>query len=154
MVAVSPCAVALRFCSRAAPGAAMTRPVIFPRCSSKLRESLRRGTPPAKKYSMIQMHSRPKEQREAIRNLVNLVLTRDMGTFTPERFKDWIKETDARFRKVGLMLLFEIRIRTVHFTIKEIRTSRVAFRFASSSHVQFEDRDVVMNVEDFAKKAL
>ena len=96
------------------------------------------------------MHSRPKEQREAIRNLVHLVLTRDMGTFTPDRFKDWIKETDARFRKVGLTLLFEIRMRVVHFTIKEIRTSRVAFKFTASSHVPFEDRDVTMTVEDFA----
>ena len=97
---------------------------------------------------MIQMHSRPKEQREAIRNLVQLVLVRDMGTFTPDRFKEWIKDMDARFRKTGLTLKFEIRIRTVHFTIKEIRTSRIAFRFAASSHVQFEDRDVVMSVED------
>src|ERR1043165_7688088 len=102
---------------------------------------------------MIQMHSRPKEQREAIRNLVHLVLTRDMGMFTPDRFKDWIKETDARFRKVGLTLFFDIRMRTVHFTIKEIRTSRIAFRFAASSHVPFEDRDVIMTVEDFAKNA-
>jgi hypothetical protein len=100
---------------------------------------------------MIQMHSRPKEQREAIRNLVQLVLVRDMGTFTPDRFKDWIKDVDARFRKVGLNLIFEIRSRTVHFTIKEIRTSRVAFKFTSSTRVQFEDRDVVMSVEDFGK---
>ena len=105
------------------------------------------------KRAMIQMHSRPKEQREAIRNLVHLVLTRDMGTFNPDRFKDWIKETDGRFRKVGLTLLFEIRSRTVHFTIKEIRTSRTAFKFAASSRVPFDDRDVVMNVEDFAAKA-
>ena len=105
------------------------------------------------KRAMIQMHSRPKEQREAIRNLVHLVLTRDMGTFTPDRFKDWIKETDAKFRKVGLTLLFDIRMRTVHFTIKEIRTSRIAFRFSASSHVPFDDRDVIMTVEDFAKSA-
>jgi hypothetical protein len=96
---------------------------------------------------MIQMHSRPKEQREAVRNLVHLVLTRDMGTFNPERFKDWVKDVDARFRKVGLTLAFEIRTRTVHFTIKEIRSRRTAFKFAASTHVQFEDRDVVMSVE-------
>jgi hypothetical protein len=102
---------------------------------------------------MIQMHSRPKEQREAIRNLVHLVLIRDMGTFTPDRFKDWIKETDAKFRKVGLTLQFEIRSRCVHFMIKEIRTSRMAFKFAASSHVPFEDRDVIMSVEDFGKTA-
>ena len=102
---------------------------------------------------MIQMHSRPKEQREAIRNLVQLVLTRDMGTFNPDRFKDWIKETDARFRKVGLTLNFEIRSRTVHFTIKEIRTKRTAFMFTASTRVPFDDRDVVMSVEEFAKNA-
>jgi hypothetical protein len=101
----------------------------------------------------MQMHSRPKEQREAIRSLVQLVLMRDMGTFNPDRFKDWIKDTDARFRKVGLTLLFEIRSRTVHFTIKEIRTHRTAFRFAASTHVQFEDRDVVMSVDDLPKTA-
>jgi hypothetical protein len=58
---------------------------------------------------------------------------------------------DARFRKTGLTLQFEIRSRTVHFTIREIRTRRLAFQFSSSSHVQFDDRDVVMSVEDFGK---
>jgi hypothetical protein len=101
---------------------------------------------------MIQMHSRPKEQREAIRNLVQLVLIRDMATFNPDRFKDWIKDVDARFRKVGLTLTFDIRSRTVHFTIKEIRTGRVAYKFASSTRVQFDDRDVVMSVEDLGTK--
>lgn len=98
------------------------------------------------------MHSRPKEQREAVRNLVHLVLTRDMGTFNPERFKDWIKETDARFRRVGLTLLFDIRNRSVHFTIKEVRSARTAFKFTASTHVPFEDRDVVMSVEEFTKQ--
>lgn len=101
--------------------------------------------------AMLQMHSRPKEQREAIRNLVQLVLIRDMASFTPDRFKDWIKDVDAKFRKVGLTLNFDIRSRTVHFTIKEVRTSRVAFKFMSSTRVPFDDRDVVMTVEDFAK---
>jgi hypothetical protein len=105
---------------------------------------------PCSEQAAMQMHSRPKEQREAVRNLVHLVLTRDMGTFTPDRFKDWIKDTDARFRKVGLTLLFDIRSRGVHFTIKEVRSSRTAFKFAASTHVQFEDRDVVMSVEDYA----
>jgi hypothetical protein len=100
---------------------------------------------------MIQMHSRPKEQREAMRNLVHLVLTRDMGTFNPDRFKDWIRDMDARFRKVGLKVLFEIRSRCVYFTIKEIRTSRTAFNFMASTRVPFDDRDVIMTVEDFAK---
>jgi hypothetical protein len=100
---------------------------------------------------MILMHSRPKEQREAVRNLVHLVLIRDMSTFNPDRFKDWIKDIDTKFRKVGLTLKFDIRSRTVHFTIKEIRSGRTAFNFSASTRVQFDDRDVVMAVEDFAK---
>ena len=94
------------------------------------------------------MHSRPKEQREAIRQLVHSVLTREMSTFNPERFKDWIKDVDAKFRKVGLTLLFTIRDRSVHFTIKEIRTRRTAYKFTASTHVPFEDRDVVMALEE------
>ena len=101
---------------------------------------------------MIQMHSRPKEQREAIRQLVHSVLTRDMATFNPERFKDWIRDIDAKFRKVGLSLIFAIRQRTVHFTIKEIRSRRTAYKFTASTHVPFEDRDVVMTVEEFGQK--
>lgn len=100
---------------------------------------------------MILMHSRPKEQREAIRQLVHSVLTRDMATFNPERFKEWIKDIDARFRKVGLTLLFTIRARSVNFTIKEIRSRRTAYKFAASTHVPFDDRDVVMSVDAFAQ---
>jgi hypothetical protein len=100
---------------------------------------------------MIQMHSRSKEQREAVRQLVHSVLTRDMGTFNPERFKEWVKDVDARFRRVGLTLLFTIRDRSVNFTIKEIRSRRTAYKFAASTHVPFEDRDVVMSVEEFGK---
>jgi hypothetical protein len=100
---------------------------------------------------MILMHSRPKEQREAIRQLVHSVLTRDMATFNPERFKEWIKDVDARFRKVGLTLLFTIRERSVHLTIKEIRSRRTAFKFTASTHVPFEDRDVIMTVEEFGQ---
>jgi len=102
---------------------------------------------------MILMHSRPKEQREAIRQLVHSVLTRDMGTFNPERFKDWIRDIDARFRKVGLTLRFDINDRAVSFTIREIRSRRTAFKFTASSHVPFDDRDVVMSVEEFGQKA-
>ena len=97
------------------------------------------------------MHSRPKEQREAIRQLVHSVLTRDMATFNPDRFKEWIKDTDSRFRKVGLTLLFTIRERAVHLTIKEIRSRRTAFKFTASTHVPFEDRDVIMTVEEFGQ---
>jgi hypothetical protein len=100
---------------------------------------------------MIQMHSRPKEQREAVRQLVHSVLTRDLGTFNPERFKEWVKDVDARFRRVGLALLFKIQDRSVNFTIKEIRSRRTAYKFTASTHVPFEDRDVVMSVEEFGK---
>jgi hypothetical protein len=100
---------------------------------------------------MILMHSRPKEQREAIRQLVHSVLTRDMATFNPERFKEWIKDIDARFRKVGLTLHFTIRDRAVHFTIKEIRSRRTAYKFIASTHVPFDDRDVVMTVEEYGQ---
>lgn len=101
---------------------------------------------------MMQMHSRPKEQREAIRQLVHAVLTRDLATFNAERFKEWIKETDARFRRVGLTLLFTIHDRSVRFQIKEIRSQRIAYKFTASTHVPFEDRDVIMTVEEFAQK--
>ena len=101
---------------------------------------------------MILMHSRPKEQREAIRQLVHTVLTRDMATFNPERFKEWIKDTDAKFRRSGLTLQFTIRDRSVNFTIKEVRSRRTAYKFTASTHVPFEDRDVVMTVEEFATK--
>ena len=97
------------------------------------------------------MHSRPKEQREAIRQLVHSVLTREMSTFNPERFKEWIKDVDARFRRAGLTLLFTIRERSVNFTIKEIRSRRTAYKFTASTHVPFEDRDVVMTVEEFGQ---
>ena len=100
---------------------------------------------------MILMHSRPKEQREAIRQLVHTILTRDMATFNPERFKEWIKDIDARFRRVGLTLIFTIRDRSVNFTIKEIRSRRTAYKFAASTHVPFDDRDVVMQVEELGK---
>ena len=101
---------------------------------------------------MILMHSRPKEQREAIRQLVHTILTRDMATFNPERFKEWIKDTDAKFRRTGLTLQFTIRERSVHFTIKEVRSRRTAFKFTASTHVPFEDRDVIMTVEEFGHK--
>ena len=101
---------------------------------------------------MLQMHSYRKEQREAVRQLIHSILLRDMSTLNPERFKDWIKEADARFRKVSLGLSFRLHDRVVHFTIKEIRSGRTATQFASSTRVAFDDRDVVMSVEEFASK--
>ena len=97
----------------------------------------------------MQMHSFSKEQREAVRQLVHIVLIRDMSTFTPQRFKDWIKEVDQKFRKVGLTLQFALRERTVNFNIRELRTRRTVFHFASSTRVSFDDRDVVMSVDQF-----
>ena len=93
------------------------------------------------------MHSYSKEQREAVRHLLHTVLMRDMGSFTPERFRDWIKEMDAKFRKVALNLVFQIHNRSVSFTIREIRTGRTAFRFTSSTRVRFDDREVIMSTD-------
>jgi hypothetical protein len=92
------------------------------------------------------LHSASKEQREAVRQLLHLVLTRDMGSFNPQRFKDWIKDFDAKFRKVGLTLLFRIHDRVVNFSVKELRSGRTVYHFAASSRVPFDDRDVVMSV--------
>ena len=93
------------------------------------------------------LHSVSKEQRETVRQLLHLVLIRDMGTFTAPRFKDWIKDMDQKFRKVGLTLQFAIRERTVNFTVREIRSRRTVFQFASSTRVLFEDRDVIMSYD-------
>jgi hypothetical protein len=94
------------------------------------------------------MHSYTKEQREAVRQLLHSVLMRDMGSFTPDGFRSWIKEMDAKFRKVALTLTFQLSNRVVNFAIKEIRSGRTAFRFASSTRVRFEDRDIVMSTDD------
>jgi hypothetical protein len=100
---------------------------------------------------MAHMHSHTKAQREAVRQLIHTVLTRDMGTFNPSRFKDWIKDVDARFRKVGLRLSFDIHHRVVNFTIKEVRSARTAFHFSASTHVRFDDHDVIMSVDQLAQ---
>ena len=100
---------------------------------------------------MTGMHSVTKGQREVIRQLVHSVLVRDMGTFNPQRFKEWIKAMDTNFRKASLTLKFKIHDRIVHFEIKELRSGRTAFRFSASTHVNFGDRDVVMSVEEYAK---
>ena len=97
------------------------------------------------------MHSASKGQREVIRQLVHSVLVRDMGTFNPQRFKEWIKAMDTNFRKASLTLKFKIHDRIVHFEIKELRSGRTAFRFSASTHVNFDDREVVMSVEEYAK---
>ena len=95
----------------------------------------------------VGMHSFSKEQREAVRTLVHTVLMRDMGSFTADRFKDWIKDMDAKFRKVALTLGFQLSNRSVHFTIKELRSGRTAFRFTSATRVKFDDRDVVISTD-------
>src|SRR5438874_12855946 len=94
------------------------------------------------------LHSRSKEQREAVRQLVYLVLTRDMSMFTADRFKQWIKDTDNKFRKVSLMLKFEIRDRFIYFRIKEVRNGRIIYQFESSTRVPFDERDVIFSYEE------
>ena len=100
---------------------------------------------------MTGVHSVTKGQREVIRQLIHSVLTRDMGSFNPQRFKDWIKAMDTNFRKAALTLKFNIHDRLVHFEIKELRTGRTAFRFSASTHVKFDEGDVVMSVEEFTR---
>jgi hypothetical protein len=95
----------------------------------------------------MQLHSINKDQRETVRQLVHVVLIRDMATFTAERFKDWIKDVDQKFRRVGMTLQFALRDRTVTFTIRELRTRRTVFQFQSSTRVTFDDRDVVMSID-------
>jgi hypothetical protein len=92
------------------------------------------------------MHSASKGQREVVRQLLHSVLIRDMSTFNPETFKSWIKMIDTNFRKVGLTLIFRIDDREVYFTIKEVRSRRTIYSFASSTRVRFDDRDVVMTI--------
>jgi hypothetical protein len=95
---------------------------------------------------MQSLHSVTKGERDVIRQLVHTVLIRDMNSFNPERFKDWIKSMDTNFRKVGLTLAFKIHDRNVHFTIKQLRGGpgggRVIYQFASSTRVKFDDSDV------------
>jgi hypothetical protein len=91
------------------------------------------------------LHSATKGEREVIRQLLHAVLVRDMNSFNPERFKEWIKAMDTNFRKVALTLTFKIHDRSVHFTIKQLRGSgggRVIFQFASATRVRFDDSDV------------
>ena len=99
---------------------------------------------------MTGLHSATKGQREVIRQLVYSVMLRDMGTFNPERFREWIKGMDANFRKMALTLIFKIHDREVHFTIKEIRSGRTVYHFNSSTRVRFEARDVVMSIDQIA----
>jgi hypothetical protein len=95
----------------------------------------------------MQMHSINKEQRETVRQLLHVVLIRDMGTFTADRFKDWIKDMDQKFRRAALTLQFAIRERVVTFTIRELRSRRAVYQFSSSTRVVFEERDVVMSID-------
>ena len=98
------------------------------------------------------MHSATKGEREVVRQLVHSVLVRDMSTFNPERFKEWIKALDQNFRKMALTLTFRIHDHSVHFAIKEIRTRRTIFQFQASTSVVFDDSDVVMQVESFVAR--
>ena len=97
------------------------------------------------------MHSFTKGQREVVSDLVRKLILCDMGNFTAERFKDWVKNIDNQFRKMGLMLKFEIHDGTVHFTVKELRTGRRVHHFTTSTRVRFESRDVIISYEEMAR---
>ena len=102
---------------------------------------------------MPAMHSLSKGQREVVSDLLRKVLVCDMGNFTPERFKDWVKNIDNQFRKMGMMLQFEIRDRAVFFTVKELRTGRRLYHFTSSTRVRFDGNDVVMSYEEITRRS-
>jgi hypothetical protein len=97
------------------------------------------------------MHSFTKGQREAVSDLVRKVLVCDMGTFNADRFRDWVKNIDAQFRKMGLALRFEIHNRVVHFTVKELRSGRTVHHFDASTRVRFDGGDVIMSVEEITR---
>ena len=97
-------------------------------------------------------HSLTKGQREVVSDLVRKVLVCDMGNFTPDRFKDWVKNLDGQFLKMGLTLRFEIHDRAVHFTVKESRSGRRVYHFTSSTRVRFDDRDVTVSYEEITRR--
>jgi hypothetical protein len=97
------------------------------------------------------LHSYRKEQREVVNDLVRKVIVTDLGNFNPERFKDWTKNLNYQFGKAGLMLRFDIRQGTVHFSIKDVRTGRRVYEFHSSTRVLFEDNDVTPLEEQIKK---
>ena len=101
---------------------------------------------------MSAIHSLSKGQREVVSDLVRKVVVCDMGTFTAERFKDWFKNLDSQFLKMGLTLKFEIHDRSVHFTVKELRTGRRIYHFTSSTHVRFDSNEVVMSFEEITRR--
>jgi hypothetical protein len=100
---------------------------------------------------MAAMHFLTKGQREVVNDLVRKLLVCDMGNFTAERFKDWVKNLDNQFRKMGMTLQFEIRDGTVYFTVKELRTGRRVYRFPTSTRVRFDAGDVIMSYEEIAR---
>ena len=105
------------------------------------------GTDFALIHFAMSMHSFTKEQREAVRQLVQTVIVCDLGNFNPERFMEWAKQIDARFRKVAMMMTYSINDRKVRFYIKEVRARRTVFQFTASTNVHFEDHEVTPPVE-------
>ena len=118
------------------------------RCDPTLE---RKGIDSAQNPRMSATHSLTKGQREVVNDLVRKLLVCDMGNFNPERFKDWVKNLDYQFRKMGLTLQFEIRDRTVHFTVKELRTGRTIYHFATSTQVRFDSGEVIMSYEEITR---
>ncbi len=91
----------------------------------------------------MSMHSASKEQREAVRQLVQAVIICDLSSMTADRFRNWIQHLDSKFAKVAMKLLFRIEKRRVTFSIKEIRTRRIVYHFAASTSVSFEESEVI-----------
>jgi len=110
------------------------------------------GIDSAQNPRMSAMHSLTKGQREVVNELVRKLLVCEMGNFNPERFKDWVKNVDNQFRKMGLTLQFEIRDRTVYFSVKELRTGRRIYHFATSTQVRFDGGEVIMSYEEITRR--
>ncbi len=53
----------------------------------------------------MSLHSLSKGEREAVRQLLHAMIISDLGHFNPERFSEWIREMDGKFRKVSMARL-------------------------------------------------
>jgi hypothetical protein len=53
---------------------------------------------------------------------------------------------------MGMTLQFEIRDRTVYFTVKELRTGRRLYHFSTSTRVRFDADDVIMSYEEITRR--
>ena len=92
-------------------------------------------------------------QRETVCQLVHALLNSDIARFSPERFKDWIKEISDSFRKAGLTLAFESHNRSARFTIYDTTGGRIVFRFTAPDRLGFDDKELAGAADGIDDKA-